>query len=924
MIVPINLSLTVSQTIPNQEYSIVNQSQSYIKEDFDNNNNVISKNNNFTYKKNKLIKNSHSMPNLLFPKAEKEQSQKTKMDNNQFIKYLKQKKPIPLIELEKNAHEHFINNYIDNDYYNIQKIEEIINNEKSHLVAEFKDFLVLGDIAEFLQGYYALEDIQLIYPQILEYYKENLFIFPNYVILPESKYIYANIQKKQKIIDIQEEIEDNAKMQNNKDDDINDINIKTIFTYNEIESLLNQTDTSGIKQYFGISSTNTENSNGIDKNEQQILKLIDNINDSEKNKNYNFIQKNNNFIAKQNKLHKYNKKEDFIYNNINNNNKIIYKINKNKGKKENKKTNPRNNGGSKILMSEMQKNEMRFSNKRNNLSQPNLKNQSNTFNTVIINSINNKNNYIDNSKNNKYKKESKTKEIKESIRQNNKNQIIEKIHQKHMANKIFKKFDNKNNSLSNENITNNINNNITEITKLNKIMKINKNILNEINNYQNNKKQNFISSIKIKSYKKLLMNVLLSSSMGTLNDAGGTLKTNNSKKILIHINIYNSEADSIRDKFLTSTINGREKSISSRKKALFLKNEKNFIKFGKIEKPKKEKKNKLSSSCKNMSINSYITKKMYFNKKNINFFTNRNKSNHCYKLITNRTNKSNSKKISNKERNIKNNFLSCEENTNIFNTNKNNINKKESKNLLDSYSTKEMSKKFRKSNDNSYKNKNIIDFKILKVIKNKNKRSINEPKKLSQNKIIKKLKNKSPFEFNNFKGLPLTDRKTKAQIDNNLEKIELLSKEIKKIKENLKKSADKIPKISHIHHKKNKSTKIIENNESKKYNNSHNVIKVYLSNKTRNKTKNKNINNNIKVNSSKLNSREYHSGKVLNYAFTFRKMNNDYNYNKKNNSNYQLINSKNNIMNISQKSTMDNFNKTKYNTLINFHKKNSE
>ena len=118
-------------------------------------------------------------------------------------------------------------------------------------------------------------------------------------------------------------------MHNNKDDDINDINIKTIFTYNEIESLLNQTDTSGIKQYFGISSTNTENSNGIDKNEQQILKLIDNINDSEKNKNYNFIQKNNNFIAKQNKLHKYNKKEDFIYNNINNNNKIIYKINKN-------------------------------------------------------------------------------------------------------------------------------------------------------------------------------------------------------------------------------------------------------------------------------------------------------------------------------------------------------------------------------------------------------------------------------------------------------------------------------------------------------------------------------------------------------------------------------------------------------------------
>ena len=576
----------------------------------------------------------------------------------------------------------------------------------------------------------------------------------------------------------------------------------------------------------------------------------------------------------------------------------------------------------------MQKNDMRFSHKKNNLSQTNLKNQSNTINSVMMNSINNKNIYIDNSKNNKNKKESKTKEMKEINKKNNKNQIIEKVHQKQIVNKIFKKFENKNNSLSNENITNNINNNITEISRLNKIMKINKNILNEINNYQNNKKQNIISSIKIKSYKKLLMNILLSSSMGTLNDAGGTIKTNNSKKIFIHKNIYNSETDSIRDKYLTSTINGREKAISSKKKTLFFKNDKKFLKFRKIEQSKKGKKNKLSSSCKNMTINSYISKKMNYNGKNNNFFTNRNSSNYCCKLITNKTKKSNSKKTNNKERNTNyknlNNFRTCEDNTNIFNTNKNNINKKESKILLDSYSTKEMNIKFRKSNDSSYKNKNIIEHKILKEIKKNYKKSINEPKKLSQNKIIKNLKNKSPFEFHNHKGigLPLTDRKTKAQIDNNLEKIEILSKEIKKRKENLKKSADKIPKLSYIHHKKNKSTKIIENSERNKYIKSNNVIKVYLSNKTRNKTKSKNINNNIYVNSSNLISKEYNN-KVLNYAYTFRKMNNDY-YNKKNTNNYQLINSKNNIINISQKSTIDNFNKIKYNTLINFHKKHSE
>ena len=204
----------------------------------------------------------------------------------------------------------------------------------------------------------------------------------------------------------------------------------------------------------------------------------------------------------------------------------------------------------------------------------------------------------------------------------------------------------------------------------------NKNILNEINNYQNNKKQKIISSIKIKSYKKLLMNVLLSSSMGTLNNAGGTIKTNNSKNIYIQKNLYNSETDLIREKYLISTINGREKSISSRKNTFF-KNDKKFLKFRKIEQSTtKGNKNKLSSSCKNMTINSYITKKMNLNGKKINFFTNRNRSNYCYKLIANKTKNSNSQKINKRNTNYKNlnNFITCEENINIFNINKNNYN----------------------------------------------------------------------------------------------------------------------------------------------------------------------------------------------------------------------------------------------------------
>ena len=218
---------------------------------------------------------------------QKKCNKKEKENSNQ-----SEKKILPLHELEKLVYRSLIKFYNDDDYYNIMKIDEIINNEKSHLVAEFKDFLVYGDTAEFILKYYKKKDMTKIYRQILDYYDENLFIYPNYVALHESKYIYNNIQKKQKIIDIQEELNDNKKEKKN---------IKTneknkVFSVKEIDSILNETDTSGIKRYFGISENNTEN--GIDKNEKQILELIDKINDFEKNDSNNIDNKN---IKQENK-----------------------------------------------------------------------------------------------------------------------------------------------------------------------------------------------------------------------------------------------------------------------------------------------------------------------------------------------------------------------------------------------------------------------------------------------------------------------------------------------------------------------------------------------------------------------------------------------------------------------------------------------
>ena len=78
-------------------------------------------------------------------------------------------------------------------------IDDILNNESTHLVAEFKDYLIMGDITEFLQKCYNIDECKKYLPKIYEYYNSCSVIFPNYVKLHESKYIYKNIRKKTKL-----------------------------------------------------------------------------------------------------------------------------------------------------------------------------------------------------------------------------------------------------------------------------------------------------------------------------------------------------------------------------------------------------------------------------------------------------------------------------------------------------------------------------------------------------------------------------------------------------------------------------------------------------------------------------------------------------------------------------------------------------
>ena len=69
------------------------------------------------------------------------------------------------------------------------------------MVSIFKDYLILDDINEFLKRPYTLKETNSRLPKLCAFYDKYSQVFPNYVVLPESKYMFKNIQRKQKFID---------------------------------------------------------------------------------------------------------------------------------------------------------------------------------------------------------------------------------------------------------------------------------------------------------------------------------------------------------------------------------------------------------------------------------------------------------------------------------------------------------------------------------------------------------------------------------------------------------------------------------------------------------------------------------------------------------------------------------------------------
>jgi hypothetical protein len=87
------------------------------------------------------------------------------------------------------------------EYYNVKIINDIIYNEQTHIVSVFKDYLIFDDISEFLKRHYSRPEAAQRLPRMFEFYEKYSRVFPNYVTLPENKYLFKNIEKKQRLID---------------------------------------------------------------------------------------------------------------------------------------------------------------------------------------------------------------------------------------------------------------------------------------------------------------------------------------------------------------------------------------------------------------------------------------------------------------------------------------------------------------------------------------------------------------------------------------------------------------------------------------------------------------------------------------------------------------------------------------------------
>lgn len=89
------------------------------------------------------------------------------------------------------------------EFYNVKIINDIMYNEKVRIVCLFKDYLIFDDLTEFLKRSYTYPEAIIRLSKIYEFYEAYSQVFPNYIRLSARKHMYKNIERKQRLIEAQ-------------------------------------------------------------------------------------------------------------------------------------------------------------------------------------------------------------------------------------------------------------------------------------------------------------------------------------------------------------------------------------------------------------------------------------------------------------------------------------------------------------------------------------------------------------------------------------------------------------------------------------------------------------------------------------------------------------------------------------------------
>ena len=496
-------------------------------------------------------------------------------------------------------------------YHDVKIINDILYNEKTHYVEQFKEYLIYEDYNEFLKRFYRAYEIKIKLKKILVFYEKYSKIYANYTVIPESKYMYKNIKRKQKMIDQMQNNRNNSEYDEEDEESNEDIS-NTVFSSRVINSI------------YGKTLTTLNKSENEGNTEQSINDFIGKINLIE--------NKINNVIKNANNNNKDNKtsKEELIYNKKINKDYLINKTKTTpKGRKisDNKiKNNELKNKiidiqfthSKKVLpnQNDIKKNNQNNSNNNSKQNIKNNANKNNYTNLIFINS------YVSKSKNNG------------SIFKNN-NSIGNNINNN--------TFNNNNNNTFNGN-KNSVKSNTSFPKQKIPTALLKQNIINSSNNF-NNYKDN-ISLTNINNYLTNINNNINNEQKYKLSLGENLLKLD---RIVLSTNT--SSSPKIMNENMFPSSNNKINVFQNKKEQII--NGKNNDK----QSSKKENKNKGSQALSSnkvintKKIKSHLLGAHNYNSigSNLTFLSNKLMENNKLKNITNKLNKKKSKKKTNEK-----------------------------------------------------------------------------------------------------------------------------------------------------------------------------------------------------------------------------------------------------------------------------------